>query len=552
MKLRLLFVAAAILLSGSACNHAAERGNQADAEAIESSEAAHTANAVAAPPAESGHAVTEGDVPLRWENYSNSDSVRLLAGGLKQAERIVKETSVYAADGFREPKIVVYVRKNDTDNLYGALVNGDKSYDLGAVAGYAYAGDDPVTVRNLWLFGKEVVKIQGSVGAAASISRYFELVGDVPKPLLTVADGHASEADVDHDGWPEVVSSSGTSPYTVVYRWRDGRIERCALNDALKAEAVYFNDEGAVTAAFGQDQSQLRLYWLEEKGLTYFQSYSLKERDSELFTAIPYTREEALRIREQADGARVYEPYVPRKGLASDYVVDAKKAGDGTLKLTFPHFAIYQSRTDLRPLDQGEVVGDKRYFPDFTAVWIPLPDSEASGSWYFARGSTYFSISTAKSVSKDELLFVAASLIPLDELRLPDGTVPAADLPPQITREYLFALKAVNEFASAWARRDPDAGLQWVSEEWKAGKKAEELDAYFRGTSNPHHLTFELSGKRRVDERTYLFSLRLYEYYTAQPDSVLGFPADYGRGWTVEAVRVGENEWGEGVWRVNP
>ncbi|MFC4597131.1 hypothetical protein [Cohnella hongkongensis] len=551
MKWRLLFVAAAILLSGTACSNAAERGNHVGAKAIGSSGAAHAAT-VAAPLAEADDAGAEGDVPLHWESYSNSDSVRLLAGGLKQAERVVKETSVVAAGGSRESKIVVYARKDDTDHLYGALVNGDKSYDLGEVAGYAYAGDDQVTVRSLRLFGKEVVKIQGPVGAAASISRYFELVGDVPKPLLTVTDGHASEADVDHDGWPEVVSSSGTSPYTVVYRWRDGRIERCALNDALKAEAVYFNDEGAVTAAFGQDQSRLRLYWLEEKGLTHIQSYSRKEDDFERFITIPYTREEALRIREQADGARVYDPYVPRKGLASDYVVDAKKAEDGTLKLTFPHFAIYQSRTDMRPLDQDDVVGEKRYFPDFTAEWIPLPDSEASGSWYFARGSTYFSISSAKSVSKDELLFVAASLAPLDELKLPDGTVPAADLPPQITREYLFALKAVNEFASAWSRRDPAAGLKWVSDEWKAGKKAEELDAYFRGTSNPHHLTFELSGKRQVDERTYLFSLRLYEYYTAQPDSVLGFPQDYGRGWIVEAVRVGENDWGEGVWRVNP
>ena len=353
-------------------------------------------------------------------------------------------------------------------------------------------------------------------------------------------------------GLPEVVVSAGTIPHTSIYRWKDGQIERCRLNEALRAEAVSITEEGAVLGAFGPNQSEIKLYWLKKDGLKQFASYSSEEYYSDRFVTIPYTPDEAILIREHADKMRIFEPYVPRKGIATDYSVEVKIEENGVMRLSYPHFSIRQSRTDLRPREPGAFVpGEKLYFPDFTAEWIGLPDSESGGDWYIQRGSTYLSIGTAKPYSKDQLLFVIASLVPLEELKLSDGSV-AANIPPPITREYLFALKAANEFASAWARRDPENGLKWVTDEWKAGKDPLYLDAYFRGTSNPHHLTFELSGKRRVDERTYLFELQLYDYYTAQPDSTFGFPANRAPGWTLEVVKQGDTEWGEGVWRVNP
>ncbi len=551
MRLKWIVIVFAILLFGSACSSVKDRESLSERLADDRDASVHEADAVQASIVKAAdRAGVEGDVPLAWKTESNRGSVRLLKGGLQQAERIVKETSLYAVDGTRDPKVVIYARKNDTNSLHAALVNGDAVYDLGSVAGYPYDQDSQLTVGNLWLFGKEAFKIQGSVGAAASISRYFELVDGVPKPLLVVTDGHASETDVDHDGKLDVVSVSGSNPSITVYRWNDGRLERCSLNDALQTEAVTLTEEGAVLAAYGQDRSRYKLYWLERNGLKHFQSYSKEEYESERYVTIPYTSEEALRIRDQADALRIFDPFVPRKGIATDYGVEAEER-DGILKLTYPHFSIRQSKTDLRPETANGVVSEKRYFPGFTAEWIGLPDSEAGGSWYFWRDSTYLSVSTAKPYSREQLLFVAASLVPLEELTLSDGTVPAAVQPPQITREYLFALKAVNEFAAAWAHRDWDTGLKWVGDEWKADKDLEEQKAFFVGTSNPHHMTFEVSGKRRVDDRTYLFTLRLYEYYWGQPDSILGFPADYGRGWTIEAVREGESESGEGIWRVN-
>lgn len=492
-------------------------------------------------------------IPLPWEKVTVDGSIQVLKEGLNQAERIVKTTTLYAIAGSRETKVVIYAKQGDTDHLHAALVRDDVVYDLGPAAGYAYDRDDALTVSNIMLFQKEIVKIQGSVGAAASMTRYIDLTDGTPKLLLAVDEGNASESDVDHDGLPEVVVSAGTIPNTSIYRWKDGQIERVQLNEALQAEAASITIEGAVLGAFGPNQSEIRLYWLKKDGLIPFASYSSENYYSDRYVTIPYTSDELLGIREQADKMRIFDPYVPRKGIVTDYLVDVRIVEDGVMQLTYPHFGIRQSRTDLRPQDLSAFVpGEKLYFPDFTAEWIGLPDSEAGGDWYIQRGSTYLSIGSAKSVSKDELLFVIASLVPLEELKLPDGTVPAANTPPPVTREYLFALQAANEFASAWARRDPENGLKWVTDEWKAGKDPLYLDAVFRGTSNPHHLTFELFGKRRVDERTYLFDLRLHDYYTAQPDSTFGFPADRGRGGTLEVVKQGDTEWGEGVWRVNP
>jgi len=363
-----------------------------------------------------------GVLPLLWQKYDGSGKVQALEEGLKQADRIVKETALHVGDRSRKSKIVIYTRKNDTDFLYAALVQNSLVYDLGKAAGYHYEQSDAVTVDNTMLFGKKVVKIQGSVGAAASMTRYIELKDGKPVQLMVIDEGYASEMDVDHDGLPEVIVSSGTVPYTSIYRWKDGHIQRSDMNEALQAEAVSITEEGAVLAAFGKEQSLVKLYWLKKEGLKEFSQYSSDEYYSDRFVTIPYTSEEVKHIREQADVARVFDPYVPRKGVATDYGMTAEQEKSGVLKLTYPHFAVRQSSTDLRQREEENgVSGEKWYFPDFTAEWIGLPDSEASGTWYITRGSTHISISTAKSVSKEQLLFAAASLVPLDELKLPGG-----------------------------------------------------------------------------------------------------------------------------------
>lgn len=419
MNFKILVISATCLLLSAAYGNVAAPGQASGAKG---SPASPQISNKAGASATFADAAEGGVLPLLWQKYEGSGKVQVLEEGLQQADRIVKETALSGRDGSRENKIAIYTRKNDTDFLYAALVRDHLVYDLGKVAGYHYDQDDAVTVKSIMLFGKKVVKIQGAVGAAASMTRYIELQGGEPVQLMVIDEGYASETDVDHDGLPEVIVSSGTFPHTSIYRWQDGHIERSNLNEALQAEAVSITEEGAVLAAFGKDQSLVKLYWLKKGGLQEFSQYASDEYYSDRFVTIPYTSEEVQHIREQAKAARVFDPYVPRKGVATDYGMTAEQEKAGVLKLTYPHFAVRQSSMDLRQQEEGNgVSGEKWYFPDFTAEWIGLPDSEASGTWYITRGSTHISISTAKSVSKEQLLFAAASLVPLDELKPTGG-----------------------------------------------------------------------------------------------------------------------------------
>ncbi|MCS7463416.1 hypothetical protein N0M98_25245 [Paenibacillus doosanensis] len=547
MRVKLLSAAAAALLLTCVCGSYSRTGvSSAATNATNSTilvEKAQSALTADLPVAKSEDNVQE----LQWRTYTSGEELRVMKDGLGQDDRIVKEVSLITGTSSGKIKVILYERTDDSIYVHAALVKDDTAYDLGAVAALS---DEQVQIQDSFLFRKEVIKIQGAVGAAASMTRYIDIEDGVPKPLLLIDEGHASEYDVDHDGQEEVIASSGTIPSLSVYRLKDGRIERCQLNEALQADAVVMTEEGAVAAYFGQER--VKLYWLKVEGLLKFAIYSREEFESDRFVTIPYTSDDVKRVREQADRQRIFDPYVPRQGIATDYSVEARSTTDreGVLQLSYPHFSVYESKTDLRPHDGGKPIsGEKRYFPEFTAEWIePV---EGGGEWYVRLGSTYLSIVTAKPFDKEQLLYVIASLIPLEQVKPSDDS--ADVLPPlQITRDYLFALQAANEFAAAWAHRDPNSGLKWVTDEWKARQEPLELDAYFRGTSSPHHMTFELSGKRRVDERTYLFELRLYDDYAGQPDYVLGFPADYGRGGIIEVVKQGENERGEGIWRVNP
>lgn len=543
MRVKLLSAVAALLLLSAPCGSFSGTGESAAAANDTIPVAAQSAHEDALSATISENKLQE----LPWGPYANVGEVRVLNDGLGPDSRIVKEVPLFAGTSSVGTKIILYESKDDSFYVHAALVKDDIIYDLGAVAGLS---DEHVQIRDIFLFRKKVIKIQGAVGAAASMTRYIDMEDAVPKLLLLVDEGHASEYDVDHDGQEEVIASSGTIPSLSVYRMKDGHIERCQLNEALQADAVVMTGEGAIAAYFGQER--IKLYWLKEEGLLNFAAYSREEFESDRFVTIPYTSDDVKRVQEQADRLRIFDPYVPRQGIATDYSVEAGPAVNrgGVLKLTYPHFSIFESKMDLRPHDGDEAVyGEKRYFPTFTAEWIG--PAEGGGEWYVQLGSTYMSIVTAKPYDKEQLLYVIASLMPLEQVRPIDD--PAAVLPPpQITRDYLFALQAANEYATAWSHRDPESGLKWVTDEWKAQQDPLVLDAYFRGTSSPHHMTFELSGKRRVDERTYLFDLRLYEYYSGQPDYVLGFPADYGRGSVIEVVKQGENERGEGIWRINP
>ncbi|MDG0791147.1 hypothetical protein OMP38_09885 [Cohnella ginsengisoli] len=47
------------------------------------------------------------------------------------------------------------------------------------------------------------------------------------------------------------------------------------------------------------------------------------------------------------------------------------------------------------------------------AYWI---ETAGTAAWYLQRGDTYLSVGTAKPFGPEQLLFVVASLVPLDDI----------------------------------------------------------------------------------------------------------------------------------------
>src|SRR5690606_19014902 len=135
-----------------------------------------------------------------------------------------------------------------------------------------------------------------------------------------------------------------------------------------------------------------------------------EEWESPDFVAIPYREEEIRQIAALSDLNRIWEPYVAGKGIATDYGVAAVEEEAGVIRLTYPHFYIRESASDLRP-ENPVSVGKTIVLPLGRAQWIAEP---GGGAWYLQMDRTFLSIGTAKPYDPQQLLFVAASLIPLE------------------------------------------------------------------------------------------------------------------------------------------
>lgn len=478
-----------------------------------------------------------GTVALPWTKVPDLPPIRRLDDWPQSVEKTIREFDLYGFDGIR---VTVYAKKGDADYLHAALTAKDGVYDLGGIAGYGYDKDGDVTVEDVFLFKKQLIKLTGTVGASASMTRYVSLDNGVPKPVLFVDTGHVRHLDLDFDGREEVVASAGTLARTYVYRWNEDHAEMCDLNEALGASSVSISPERAVEA-FSEKTDTVGLFWLTPDGLRSISTYSREEYVSDRFVNIPYTEQELREIEQLADRVGLLNPFVAGKGVATDYGVQASIRENDILQLSYPHFSVRQSARDLMPRDGTTVL--KLNLGSGSANWIEYDGG--AGSWYLQRNDTSISIGSAKPVNREQLLFVAMSLVSLDE------KLPEPEKPLMVTRDYLLALNAMNEFLTAWLHRDAKSGVNWVSDEVKRKTDPEVLAAHFAGVSNPHHQAFEVTGKKRINEDTYAFDVSLYEYYTAQPDSVNGLPYKRDKGITYEVVRQGEDEWGQPIWRVN-
>lgn len=185
---------------------------------------------------ESAISAREGElIPIQWRSVDNTPFVKA-SGVVPPGATIVADK---AMDEFGGINVTLYTKEDDEDYVYGLLTTSKGQYEVGTVGSFNKREPEDITVTSTQLFGKLALKITGEVGANYAVTHYFAIDSDSnPKGLLTVDTGHASEQDVDGDGYSEVVSIHGTPTRIFLYRWNKDHAEIADVNEALKVDSV--------------------------------------------------------------------------------------------------------------------------------------------------------------------------------------------------------------------------------------------------------------------------------------------------------------------------
>lgn len=188
----------------------------------------------------------DSKITLPFQSVNNEQKISKVSQ--IEEESIIKEQEVMFGN------IIIYSKQTDNEHVYGAYKTKEDVYDLGKIGGqHNEMNDDLISIKELTLFDKTLVRIDGVYGANAPVQNYFSIDGEIT-PFLRIDTGHATEADLDENGTSEIVSSHGTPMQTYIYRWDDGKFIVSDVNKALGAISVYINEEMQIEAFFDQDQ----------------------------------------------------------------------------------------------------------------------------------------------------------------------------------------------------------------------------------------------------------------------------------------------------------
>lgn len=138
------------------------------------------------------------------------------------------------------------------------------------------------------------------------------------------------------------------------------------------------------------------------------------------------------------------------------------------------------------------------------------------------------------------LLFInkSESVLGLDIYNL-DPSIGNTTRGVDINPDYVFALHTTNRFLHAWLIRDYKDGMNYISDDLKKSVSEEELITFFSGTSDPHHMAYEVVGWRYVNEETIKFHVWLYEVVTSESSKSINHPEPF----YVEVVRINKDKW---------
>ncbi len=166
---------------------------------------------------------------------------------------IVKIFKQYEIEG---NKYIIFTVKDDTENLHSGVIIDKKIYDFGIVS---MMGDknstDFYSIEELELYGKQLVKIRGFLGANYATTNYYFIENQVPQVFLH-SEGYTKEVDLGGDGIQEIVASTslGAASFADIYKYENGSFTVTNLNEALNAITVYLAEtDGKVFEAYFKD-----------------------------------------------------------------------------------------------------------------------------------------------------------------------------------------------------------------------------------------------------------------------------------------------------------
>ncbi|WP_052087688.1 WD40/YVTN/BNR-like repeat-containing protein [Paenibacillus wynnii] len=204
-----------------------------------------------------------GLITLPWKPVEHTPIVKK-SDLIPSGATIIENKKFENFDGF---EVTLYTQKNDKKDVYAALSTVKSQYELGVVGSYDYRKPEDIEITPTRIFGKSALKITGVAGANHAISRYFSMDDTgVPKGLLTVNTGMASEQDLDRDGYPEGVAIHGTPMNVYLYRWNKDHAEVTYINEALKAYSVNLTEDKVFEVTY-QGGKQTERYSLIPEGL---------------------------------------------------------------------------------------------------------------------------------------------------------------------------------------------------------------------------------------------------------------------------------------------
>lgn len=128
------------------------------------------------PPRDS-QASQDENIILTFQSVNNEQKIQEVSQ-IEDAE-IVKEQAVLAGE------IIIFSKQDDNEFIYGAYETKDTLYELGVVGGLSSQLDDELlSIKEIKLFNKSLIRIKGVFGANAPVQNYFSIEDGKAVPFL--------------------------------------------------------------------------------------------------------------------------------------------------------------------------------------------------------------------------------------------------------------------------------------------------------------------------------------------------------------------------------